>query len=132
MGAFGAWSLAVSQPKMFAAIVPICGGFIGHGMPMETSLAQMLSWAPQEDPQDSCYIHKLKQALQKCKKMPVWLFHGLKDKRVHPKCSQFVFEAMGGTSNEHLHMTTFPRAHHSCWGRVYNNVAVYTWLLQNE
>ena len=34
MGAFGAWSVAASQPQMFAAIVPICGGCIGVGMPV--------------------------------------------------------------------------------------------------
>ena len=42
MGAFGAWSLVVSQPKRFAAIVPICGGFIGTGIPIDTSCALLL------------------------------------------------------------------------------------------
>ena len=125
MGAFGAWSLAVSQPKMFAAIVPICGGFIGARVPVETSRTQMLTLA-------SSLVMENRKALKKCERMPAWLFHAVNDRIVHPKCSQFVYQALGGTSNENLHMTTFRNAGHACWGKVYDDLDMYTWLLEKK
>ena len=71
MGAFGAWSVVASQPQTFAAIVPICGGFPGASMPIATTLAQMLSLATK------LHLCRARQvALEKCKGIPVWLFHG--------------------------------------------------------
>ena len=117
MGAFGAWSLAVSQPKKFAAIVSICGGFIGGRVPMETSRAQMLKLA-----ETDCEAYWERQKLKKCARMPVWLFHGMKDRIVDPKCSEFVFHALGGTGNENVRRTFYGDAGHHCWGKAYNTL----------
>ena len=71
MGSFGAWALAVSQPHMFAAMVSICGGFIGAKVPMETSRAQMLrlSDIDRDEGMEGLEKHwKRWNALKKCKK----------------------------------------------------------------
>ena len=38
MGAFGIWSLAVHRPNLFAALIPICGGFTKGNLPKSTSI----------------------------------------------------------------------------------------------
>jgi len=47
--AFGAWSVAVTRPWIFAAIVPICGGIaaIAHletGCPSRNQMLRMAAW----------------------------------------------------------------------------------------
>ena len=127
MGAFGAWSLAVSQPKKFAAIVSICGGFIGGRVPMETSRAQMLKLA-----ETDCEAYWERRKLKKCARVPVWLFHCMKDRIIDPKCSEFVFHALGGTGNENVRRTFYGDAGHHCWGKAYNTLDLYTWLLTHS
>ena len=62
MGAIGAWALAATQPQTFAAIVSVCGGFIGTEVPVGTNRAEMLRLAKQQHA-ETCYA-----ALDKCKK----------------------------------------------------------------
>ena len=64
--------------------------------------------------------------------MPVWLFHGMNVRIVLAKCSELVYQALGGTRNKNLHMTVFSNASHACWRRVYDNFDVYTWLLEKK
>ena len=123
MGAFGAWSVAATQPQMFAAIVPICGGFMGVGVPVQTTRAQMLRSAT-----GLHWCRKRQMAFKKCKGMSVWLFHGMKDKVVDPKASEEVFDALGGTSNENVRKTIYPNTGHQCWGKTYNKPELYAWL----
>ena len=125
MGAFGAWSLAVKCPETFAAIVSVCGGFIGARVPLETSRTEMLTMA-------SSLVMKNQRALKKCDKLPVWFFHGMKDSIVPPKCSQCLYEALEGWNNKNLHMTIFRNAGHACWGKVYDDLDMYTWLLEKK
>ena len=56
----------------------------------------------------------------------------MKDRIVHPKCSEFVFNALGGTGNENMRRTTYRDAGHECWGKAYNNLDLYTWLLKHS
>ena len=127
MGAFGAWSVAASRPQMFAAIVPICGGFIGAGMPVATTMAHMLKFATGLR---ECRERQL--ALEKCRGMPVWLFHGMKDTIVNPKGSEEVFDALGGASNEKVRKTVYPNVGHACWRQAYGTLELYAWLLTHS
>ena len=130
MGAFGAWSLAVSQPHMFAAVVSICGGFVGRlsEKDAQMSRAQMLRLSQIDRDANG----KRWNALKKCKKMPAWIFHGRKDKIVLPECSDFLFNALGGIGNENVRRTTYHDVGHSCWGKAYNTLHLYTWLLKHS
>ena len=38
IGAFGIWSLAVYRPNLFAALIPICGGFPNGNLPKSTTI----------------------------------------------------------------------------------------------
>jgi len=125
MGAFGAWSLAASQPQMFAAIVSVCGGVIGVRMPLETSRAEMLRVAVQQDA-ETCYT-----ALEKCKRMPAWIFYGNKDKIVHPICSKHILKILA-PDNEHVRKTAYRDVGHACWDKAYNTLDLYTWLLKHS
>lgn len=122
MGAFGTWSLAVTHPHKFAGIVSICGGFIGASVPRSTSRTHMLRMAHGAD-------KKRRKALKQCQNIPVWLFHGMKDRIVDPKCSEWLFDALGGTKNERVIKTTYHKTGHDCWSKAYATVDVYTWML---
>ena len=50
MGGFGTWAMAIANPKMFAAIAPICGG--GMAWAARTSLTHMPIWAFHGDADD--------------------------------------------------------------------------------
>ena len=123
MGAFGAWSVVATQPQMFAAIVPICGGFMGVNVPVQTTRAQMLRFAT-----GMAHSPERQMAFQKCKDMPAWLFHGKKDTIVDPKASEEVFHALGGTSNENVRRTLYTNGGHRCWRKAYNTLELYAWL----
>ncbi|MBR6789325.1 MAG: prolyl oligopeptidase family serine peptidase [Oscillospiraceae bacterium] len=100
MGGYGTWQLAMSQPELFAAIVPICGG----GM----------------------YWNAGRLA-----GVPVWAFHGAKDKVVFLEESQKMVDAVnknGGSAR----LTIYPDNEHNAWSDTYTNPEVFAWLLAQE
>ena len=75
MGAIGAWSLAVTAPKKFAAIVSICGGFVFPArLPMETTRTRMLTLTEKD-----CYAYWPSKNLAPCARLPACFFHGAHD-----------------------------------------------------
>ena len=75
---------------------------------------------------------KRRKELKQCENIPVWLFHGKKDRIVDPKCTEWLFDALGGTKNEHVIKTTYRKTGHHCWSKAYNTLDVYTWLLKHS
>ena len=132
MGAFGCWSLASTEPQLFAAIVPICGGFTQQ-LPRATTLKQMLNLATKRH---QCSARQ--RALKKFKGIPVWLFHGMKDKIVPPQASQDIYDALGGIAKENacgktfLRKTMYANLAHSCWRKAYSTLKLYAWLLMHS
>ncbi len=62
-------------------------------------------------------------------KVPVWAFHGGKDRVVPPERSRAMVEAVkraGGTAR----LTIYPEAGHDSWTATYDNEELYRWLLQ--
>lgn len=99
MGGYGSWALGGTDPGRFAAIVPICGG----GMRM--------------------HARRIAQS-----KLPVWAFHGAKDKAVGIEESRRMvrfIKTFGGDAK----LTVYPNAEHDSWTETYNNEDVYDWLL---
>ena len=125
MGAFGAWTLAASQPQMFAAIVSVAGGALWGRLATKTSTAEMLRLAHKQDLQ-SC-----SKALEPCKNMPAWIFYGTKDNIVLPICSQHIV-AILEDDNRHLRVTAYQNVGHDCWDSAYNTLDLYTWLLEHS
>ncbi len=62
------------------------------------------------------------------KDMPVWAFHGARDKVVLPRESEDMVAALknaGGNAK----LTIYPNATHDAWTATYNNPEVYEWML---
>ena len=127
MGAFGCWSVASTEPQLFAAIVPICGGFTQQ-LPRATTLAQMLRL-----PTISRNSLARQRALEIFKGIvPVWLFHGMQDKTVVPQASQDIFDELGGVKEENVRKTMYANVGHACWRKAYNTLELYAWLLMHR
>jgi predicted peptidase len=63
--------------------------------------------------------------------LPVWAFHGAKDKGVPLERSEKMVEAIkkvGGNPN----LTVYPEAEHDSWTETYNNPEFYKWLLEQR
>ncbi len=102
MGGQGTWKLATDYPHRFAAIVPICG----RG---DTVLAR-----------------------RSLKKMPVWVFHGAKDKIVPISKSEEMVEALRQAGSTTVKFTAYPDADHDSWNRTYTNPQLYDWFLEHS
>ena len=109
MGGFGTWSLGLTHPDRFAAIVPICGG----GDPLKVLLA---------DP-------KKAEALRS---LPVWAFHGAKDPVVRLVESERMVDALKKAGVREVELTVYPEAQHDSWTESYANPKLYEWLLQHQ
>lgn len=65
------------------------------------------------------------------KHLPVWAFHGAKDKGVPLERTQEMIDALtknGGTPK----LTIYPEAEHDSWTETYNNPEFYEWLLAQK
>lgn len=103
MGGWGAWNLAFAHPEMFAALVPVCG-FVDR-VPML----------------ENCKI----------KDIPTRIFHGLLDDVVDVSYSTTIYKKLKPCSKD-ISLTIFDDANHDSWTRVYDNNAIYDWMLQQK
>ncbi len=101
MGGFGTWSLASEYPERFAAIAPICGG--GNRIPVALRLRDM----------------------------PVWVFHGAKDKVVSLEESEEMVNAIRSRGGN-VKFTIYPDAGHDSWTESYDNQELYDWFLEHR
>ena len=123
MGAFGVWAVAAAAPDLFAAAVPICGGF-SLPMPSSTDLAVVLHLA-------KCLPND--NDLACVRKLPAWLFHGERDKIVDVQGSRNIYTALGGAARDGvLRLQIYPGMGHSIWGRAYNTADLFQWLLSHK
>jgi predicted peptidase len=105
MGGAATWSLGCEQPQRFAAIAPICGG----GEPLTVQLSGGAS----------------RRALRR---LPVWAFHGARDRVVPPQRTHQMIRALRTIGNR-ARLTVYPRVAHDSWTRTYASPKLYTWLL---
>lgn len=100
MGGYGAWSYAVNGNYKLAALVPICG-----------------------------YFHISNEVVNKLKEMPIWLFHGEKDKNVYVDEAYQVIKKLEGV-NPNFKYTIYENGAHTIWDEVYETPELYDWLLK--
>ena len=105
MGGFGTWHLAEAYPRVFAAVVPICGG---------------------TEPEDG-----FPERIKVLKDVPIWAFHGAKDKSVPVQLSQILVDILRAYHGN-VRLTIYPDAGHDVWTRTYNNPELYDWLLAQK
>ena len=105
MGGFGTYSLAAAHPDKWAAIVPVCGGV---GLKAD-----------------------LKDAAEKIKGIPTWVFHGDQDSAVPVKMSRDVVAALkeaGGAPK----YTEYPGVAHNSWDKAYGEKELWAWLFAQK
>jgi predicted peptidase len=108
-GGYGVWSAAMEHPERFAAIAPVAGG--GNTViPKHAEGAQLA-------------------ALQS---LGVWAFHGGSDSIVDPNESQRMVAELQRIGAGDVRLTIFPGAPHDIWSRVYDDPALYGWLLAHH
>jgi predicted peptidase len=105
-GGYGVWSAAMKHPERFAAVVPVSGG--GNTViPKHAEGAQ----------------------LSALRSLGVWAFHGGSDSLVDPGESQRMVAELQRIGAADVRVTVFPGAPHDIWSRVYDDPALYGWLL---
>jgi len=67
----------------------------------------------------------------KLKDMPIWAFHGAKDKTVPPERSQEMVDAVNSRGGN-AKLTIYPDAAHNSWTATYDNKELYDWFLQHR
>jgi predicted peptidase len=102
MGGYGTWALAYAYPDYFAAIAPVCGG--GHR-----------------------HHHQMSERL---KNLPIWAFHGAKDKVVPVEESEKMVNAVNSKGGN-AKLTVYPDAYHDSWTVTYENQELYDWFLKH-
>jgi len=109
MGGYGTWSLGLSNPDRFAAIVPICGG----GQLITVLLANGSKGAA-------------------LKSLGVWAFHGGKDPVVPLDESQRMVNFLKKAGLSDVQLTVYPEAGHDSWTETYHKPELYEWLLKHH
>jgi len=65
------------------------------------------------------------------KDVPVWAFHGAKDKTVSLTMSQEMVNAVNKNGGD-AKLTVYPEAGHDSWTQTYNNPELYKWFLSHK
>lgn len=68
---------------------------------------------------------------QLIKDVPIWVFHGAKDRIVSPAESRRMVRALKAVGGN-VKLTIYPDADHDSWTETYNNPNLYDWLLQHQ
>ena len=105
MGGYMTWHMASQQPERFAAVIPICGGYM-----------RLVGY-----PQRVCRM----------KDVPTWAFHGALDDLVSVAESVVLVETLKACGG-HPQLTIYPEADHDSWTATYANPQIYKWLLAHS
>ena len=124
LGAFGAWACLSADPRLFAAAVPICGGF---AKPMDpgTSMKLLLPRAKERPAAAD---------LDRVRDIPVWMFHGRQDRSVDVRGSELPYAGLGGSARgqHQLRLSVYEELGHSSWARAYATPGLLAWLLEHQ
>ena len=103
MGGYGTLALSIKNPKLFSAIIPICGGV---------------------DIKNFFDILNLKD-------LPIWLFHGDKDEVIPLENSQSIYKVLKPV-NKNIKLTVYKGVDHNSWDRAYDDNELYKWMLSHK
>jgi predicted peptidase len=105
MGGYGTWHLAVEYPERFAAIAPVCGG--------------------------AMFYANLAEKIGVLKDVPVWAFHGARDRTVDLAESADLVHTLEQAGGK-VKFTIYPSAEHDSWSATYSNLKLYKWFLRHS
>lgn len=66
------------------------------------------------------------------KDVPVYIFHGLRDKLVKPVRSLQMYEALQAAGNTEVVYITYPDLGHLCWDRAFSTPGLFHWLFSKQ
>ena len=101
MGGIGTLGIIQQRPDLFAAAVPLCGGW---------------------DPNTAATF----------KDVPLWIFHGAKDRVIRPERSQVMVEALKAAGSEVVKYTEHPEAGHNIIRLSYGEPALWEWMFKQK
>lgn len=118
MGAYGAWTLALKRPRVFAAIVAVCGGLLppAHFTQLDAGLREADPYA---------------ELARRLRGTPVWLFHGALDSVVSPVESRRIHAAFHGAGSP-SNYTEYPDVGHESWDPAFSGLLLWQWLFQQR
>jgi predicted peptidase len=121
MGGYGAWAIAASNPKRFAALAVVCGGV--RTPPRAGARSSPLDVAAGDDP--------YRAAAEKIGKLPIWVFHGGADPVVPVTESRKMVEAFKslGVSARY---TEYAGVGHNSWDKAYAETELFPWMLSQR
>ena len=64
--------------------------------------------------------------------LPIWVFHGGKDRIVPLARSKAMVDAIQAAGGKKVKLTVYPDAGHDSWTKTYDNPDLYKWLLQHR
>lgn len=105
LGGSGTWYLAIKYPDKFAAIAPM-SGFTRH-------------------------IEYMIKNTNRLMNLPVWAFHGKKDKVVEFEDTEWMINQLK-KKNKEVKFTADPDAGHGMYWTVYPKQELYDWFLQHH
>lgn len=68
---------------------------------------------------------------EKLKNLPIWVFHGAKDRTVPVSRSERMVEAIKAAGGN-VEFTVYPDAGHDSWTETYDDPKLYEWLLKHK
>ncbi|MBF0198030.1 MAG: prolyl oligopeptidase family serine peptidase [Planctomycetes bacterium] len=69
---------------------------------------------------------------KKVKHMPIWFFHGDKDKVVPHTKSLALHEALEKAGSKSAKITIYPGIKHNCWDKTYSREDLVSWMLEQK
>lgn len=115
LGGYGVWEIARTNPHVFAAIAPVCGGIFWSYQPSRWNEQTSL---PEE------YARVLRRE-------PVWMFHGADDPVVSPRQSALMYDALKAADGN-VRFSEYAMVKHNVWDKAYNNPELPHWLLSHS
>jgi len=115
LGGYGAWELAHTYPKRWAAIAIAAGGIFW-------------SYAPQRWHDVATLPGEYARIVGRT---PIWTFHGSEDQVVPIREDEVMFAALKA-SGGHIRYWVYQGLHHDCWFRAFNEPDLPRWLLSHR
>jgi predicted peptidase len=105
-GGFGTWQDGLRHPQLFAALVPIAGGYPGTGVPAGI-----------------CALRRV----------PIWAFHGAADTTVFPYQEEAMVKTLRRCGSKVVRLSILPGVGHSgSWLRAYADPLLWRWLFSQR
>lgn len=118
LGGYGTWAFAYRDPDRFAALVPVCGGVTARNSRLPTP-----AWHPGAVRPDDPWG----EAARVLADLPVWIFHGERDRRIPVSESRRMAQALREAGG-HPRYTEYPGVGHDSWTPAYREDDLYDWL----